>query len=69
MITRKHYKKIAEVIREEADAMGGNIGGYAAVTSLALTLADVFAEDNPRFDKQRFMKACGWITITNEKSP
>ena len=27
--------------------------------TLAESMADIFAEDNPNFDRERFLKACG----------
>lgn len=33
---------------------------YAALRELANLLCDVFIEENPRFDRDRFMLACGF---------
>lgn len=51
-MTRKHYIKLAEVIREQYQA--GTIQACAIDR-----LGDVFYEDNPRFDWGRFAEACG----------
>jgi hypothetical protein len=47
-MTRKHYQAIAEAIRQ----------GTEPVTLVEL-LMDIFEADNPRFDRARFMDACG----------
>lgn len=65
MMTRQNYQAMADQI---ADQMEGNpinssanfICGYARATvDMANRMADVFAADNPRFDRERFLKACG----------
>lgn len=50
-MTRKDYIMIAEVFARSA---GDDLAKF-----LALNLADKLAEDNPRFDKARFLTACG----------
>lgn len=57
-LTRKDYVMLAEVI--------DGCEGYKVATielisrrKLADELADKLAADNPRFDKVRFLKACG----------
>lgn len=54
-MTKKNYIAIAQAIndvlwREKADP--------ATVTTLIGSLATVFANDNPRFDAERFFAAC-----------
>ena len=69
MFTKKHYKAIAEIIKDntqsephsqvnEAIATGINSGGRY----IALALADYFVTDNPLFNREKFLQACG-ITI------
>ncbi len=54
-MTRGDYVMVARVIvdeverAEDLDVIGRIAGG----------LADVFAADNPRFDRARFLTACG----------
>ncbi len=48
MFTKQHYKKIAKILQPvfwDGDSLG--------------ELADMFERDNPRFDKNRFLLACG----------
>ena len=64
-MTRKHFETIAAAIKAHAtmarhyptqernatlDALGG----------VADTIADACRQDNPRFDRRRFMEACGF---------
>lgn len=53
MFTRKHFKAVAKII-------AGNRGQGVEYTldNIASELADYFATQNPRFDRNRFMKAC-----------
>ena len=58
-MTRKDYEAIAAAIKEVVDSnrwFKGNLGGIQAT---AKAMADVMAADNPRFDRARFLKACG----------
>lgn len=50
-MTRKHYKLIAGALLPYA--------GTAAHAPIALALARVLAGDNPRFNRERFLRACG----------
>jgi hypothetical protein len=50
-MTRKDYIMIAEVFARSA---GDDLAKF-----LASNLADKLAEDNPRFDRARFLDACG----------
>ena len=53
-MTRKDYIAIANAICEAS-----HTAPSAAIDTLAHKLADVCANDNPRFDRQRFLAACG----------
>ena len=70
MFTRQHYKAIAEIIKEnavcvpigesdhektDARVMGQKMAG----NWISQALADYFAADNPRFDRTKFIEACG----------
>jgi hypothetical protein len=47
-MTRKYYKMLARLIRErEINYVG-----------LPTALADILEEDNPRFNRELFLKAC-----------
>lgn len=48
MFTKKHFEAVARILKE-TDAK-----------ELAAHFADMFEQDNPRFNRQRFMAACGF---------
>ncbi len=54
-MTRKDYVLIAAAIKAASAAPG-----YPERNAfVAFSLADALATDNPRFDRVRFLKACG----------
>ncbi len=48
-MTKKHYEAIAAILKKAEE--------YGA--SVPHMLADFFASDNPKFDRARFLQACG----------
>lgn len=58
-MTKKDYELIAEVLRVELVSWNrtDDILARAAVRSVARTLSDRFQEDNPNFDRARFVQA------------
>ena len=52
MFTKQHFKALAKLIKE-TDA--------TTKQQLALDLAKLFSEDNPRFDSKKFFKASGLL--------
>lgn len=64
-LSKKHYVAIARTFSGTVEAYGlipaGEGGDPASEVAYALAsgLADVFAADNPRFDRARFLKAAG----------
>lgn len=68
-MTRKHYEAMAAIIREQVEASqdGSRVrdvessGAYVrnVLGVVARDMARVFAQDNPRFDRSRFLAACG----------
>ena len=55
-MTRKDYQAIAEAIKS---TLHDNVPAVDIAYTIAANLADVFAADNPRFDRSRFLAACG----------
>jgi hypothetical protein len=54
-MSRKHYIEVARILREAREA------GEIRVETLHLLMADfieLFQADNPRFDQDRFERAC-----------
>jgi hypothetical protein len=62
-MTRKDYELIAAAIRATVAHVavdpGYCEGWQAAASSAAHRVADSMANDDPRFDRARFLKACG----------
>ena len=66
-MTRKDYILIAETLRElladiDREPVGMRevlTGERIGVRSVALRLADQLRQDNPRFDRTRFIETCG----------
>lgn len=63
-MTRKHFEALAKLIANaERKLMRGDLIHDAAVTQtldiIATDLADFCAAQNPRFDRARFLSACG----------
>ena len=63
MLTKKDFKAVAEIVTRlhPAKSKTGdfNKGENFALKNVAIKLADYFTTQNPRFDRNRFMKACG----------
>ena len=61
MLTKKDFKAIAEIIngqRKYAKIFTGQHFAVGMCADIAIELAHYFATQNPRFDRDRFMKAC-----------
>lgn len=52
-MTKKDYVLIAQAVAEVGSR------GYGDIGPVAHQIADALATDNPRFDRERFLKACG----------
>jgi len=67
--TQKHYKTVAHVLKTNLanHEIDFTYSGADAVKGIALDLHNVFRMDNPRYDANKFMDACGiddWKDIT-----
>lgn len=59
-MTQKDYVKFAEMFRTYSTGEGsGGVYQCPETLELAKRTADIFAGDNPRFDRGRYLKACG----------
>lgn len=72
-MTKKHYEAIANVLKKEYDKNIHHRKNYfdndklwyehkqkkQAITSVCNNLADYFAADNPKFNRDKFLTACG----------
>lgn len=61
-MSRKDYEEVTAAIKREVEAWGSMTTNEERLMAkaIALRLSDVFAFNNPRFDRARFMKACGF---------
>jgi len=66
MPSKKHFESIARIVNVTFQHQATNLdvceGWNAAASSMAHRLADYFEHENPRFDRERFLKACGIVT-------
>ena len=60
-MTRKDYIKFAKFWKDhkEISVLSQNDQWAKAVEASFKDFADLLADDNPRFDRQKFFKACG----------
>lgn len=57
-MTKKDYELVADVISEMLDKTRDGSDMNRHFRQLARGLAARFAEDNPKFDSNKFLKAC-----------
>lgn len=59
MMSRKNYEAIASVIKEAVRRTDdGDMDKLMPLYQLAHSLTVVLKEDNPRFDRAKFLEAC-----------
>ena len=62
-MSKKHYEAVAAIIKAAFDCEISRkecrIAHRAVVMLIASKLASLFYKDNSRFDRHRFLKACG----------
>lgn len=56
-MTKKHYEAMATIIKEAYDKCPTQ--NTTRYDDIVYPLADYFATDNPKFDRERFLTACG----------
>lgn len=56
-MTKKHFKAIAEIIKENATKE--KVAARLTCADVAYDLCRYFQQENPRFDREKFLKACG----------
>ena len=65
MLTKKDFKAVAEIINKHTGRSAAYFNGIhrpevtQTVQRITDKLADYFTTQNPRFDRSRFMRACG----------
>ena len=58
-MSKKDYVKVASIIHTALQESDPSYDAWASVAEVGQRLADMFAADNPRFDRDRFYKAAG----------
>ena len=69
MLTRKVFEQVAASVKKSVDKADRTYNDELRqfADDMACELADYFQRENPRFDRDRFMKACGFdIEATRE---
>jgi hypothetical protein len=65
-MTRKDYVAFAEALLSLRQSVGNDDKALALIDDTCRRAADIFASDNPRFSRGRFMAAAGYLTHPNE---
>ncbi len=58
MLTRKDFKAIAGILKNERTAATSQ-DGLGRIDGICLEIADYLATKNPAFDRDKFLTACG----------
>ena len=61
-MTKRHFEKLAKIIKEAKELIDeqGNSECDFALDVMTNKITEFCKEMNPRFDKKRFLKACGF---------
>ena len=63
MPSKKHFEAIAKIVRDAKtdlkSAPNATVARDEVHAMIAEDLSEYFASQNPRFDRSRFLKACG----------
>lgn len=59
-MNRKDYELIAQAIREELKSAEFAVAEVMAIRHVVSALAVAMRRENPRFDTDRFVRACGF---------
>ncbi len=61
MMTKRHYQQFADMLNLlVVECAGLHVSQHVLVKHIAIELADICQRDNPRFNRERFMAACGF---------
>mgnify|MGYP001563212469 CR=1 FL=1 len=58
-MTRKDYIEIAKVLKNAKEEVLQDQGRIGTIRQIALDLCGVLKQDNQRFNKDKFLEACG----------
>ena len=65
MMTKKHFERIAEEIKDLSESQDNGSGEKFGVDMVAFRLAILFQEMNPLFSRAKFLRACGQGDVTD----
>lgn len=64
-MSKRHFEKLAKILREQSEHAANNCpeglyreGRKDSIEWLRDAIADMCCEENPRFDRARFLAAC-----------
>lgn len=58
-MTKKDYIALAKTVKDQWDMVSNDAQDRANIKIMAMRIAVVCKQDNPRFDADRFLTACG----------
>jgi hypothetical protein len=66
-MTKAHFKALADILRVEvaADLATGMGDDESPACRISVRVAEYLARVNPRFDRNRFLAACGMRTVAD----
>lgn len=60
VMTKKHFQALADALKSvRDDAMGKTVSQYEIWEECCAAISAVCGDHNPRFDRSRFLTACG----------
>lgn len=59
MMTRKDYKAIADILNDQQADFNEGDDGNLLLKIVAHRLSSYMAQDNPNFNRSKFLEACG----------
>ncbi len=60
MVTKKDFEAVAKIVKIICEQWPGRMGGAGAPAGFLVNrLAGYFAEQDPNFNREKFIKACG----------
>lgn len=63
VMTKKHFIMLASLVKEAKEKASEGAPSVTLVHYVACKLADECKKENPRFDRDRFLEACGYTII------
>jgi hypothetical protein len=58
MMTRRDYRAFAEILKTQRQFFKEGEDGLAVLDTVAVLMAQYLIQDNPRFNRDKFLNAC-----------